>query len=101
MMRGPGISVAGDVLTQWLGPMALLSACTLALTVALTSLVAAAGSVALWCSRFFRIDSGVVLTAPGAGLWQTSPLVLVLALALLAAAIALVRRQERLPASGQ
>ncbi|HEY2570069.1 MAG TPA: zf-HC2 domain-containing protein [Solirubrobacteraceae bacterium] len=97
-LRGTGLGAAWPLVARWLGPMALLSALTLALAVALTSVVAAAAGAALWLARFIRVDSGLSLAAPGTGLWQTSPLILALAVFFVVLALHTVQRNERLPA---
>lgn len=82
-------------LTQlWLGPMALLSALSLAISVAASPLIAAGGTATFWASRLY---DGGRLALPAPGFWQTSPPALALAAALVVAALALAPRRERLP----
>jgi len=80
----------------WLGPMALLAALSLALSIVLGPVAASGGAAALWLSRALHIDDGISLQhAPGA-FWPTSPQMLALAFGLLALAVYLVPRSERL-----
>lgn len=80
----------------WLGPMALLSTLSLALSLVLGPAVAVGGAVALWLSRALRVGSGFTLQLSGGAFWPTSPRILVLSLALLAFALVYVSRLERL-----
>jgi hypothetical protein len=80
----------------WLGPMVLLSALSLALSVALGSAVALAGAAALWLSRMLHIENGISLQITASAFGQTTPQILVMSLALLALTLLWVPHDERL-----
>jgi hypothetical protein len=84
------------LISVWLGPMALLSTLSLAVSLTLGPAVAVGGAAALWLSRSLRMNGGPSLDINAAAFWQTSPQILLLSLALLAAALLYVPRQQRL-----
>ncbi|HEU5347197.1 MAG TPA: hypothetical protein VFU63_01165 [Ktedonobacterales bacterium] len=64
----------GALVMLWLGPTALLSSCSLLLSLLLGPLVATGSMFAVWFTQFVELDrelGGVLLTNPR---WQTSPL---------------------------
>lgn len=64
----------GALVTLWLGPMALLSSCSLLLSLLLSPVIAAGSMFAIWGAQFVQFDHGLglwLLTNPN---WQTSPL---------------------------
>lgn len=85
-----------SLVSAWLGPMALLSTLSLALSLLLGPAVAVGGALALWLSRALHLDSGLSLHISASAFWLTTPQILVLSLALLAFAVLYVPRQERL-----
>lgn len=80
----------------WLGPMALLAVVSLALSIVLGPVAASGGAAALWLARAMHIDGGISLRLTPGAFWPTSPQMLALALGLLALAVYLVPRSERL-----
>jgi hypothetical protein len=80
----------------WLGPMALLSAVSLALSVFLGPATAVGGAAALWLSRIVHFDGGISLQLAPSPFWLSSPLALALAVGMLAVVIYLAPRSERL-----
>jgi hypothetical protein len=95
-----GFEFAG-LASLWLGPMLLFGGLSLLLTVLLSTAAALTGVAAAWCLRFLAATAGA-LGAAGAGaphagsIWQTSPAVLAVAVALLVVAVLYVPRQRRL-----
>jgi hypothetical protein len=81
----------------WLGPMALLSSLSLAVSLLAGPLVAAGATLALWASRLLRLGAGVELQSTSGPLWSTSPAVLALAMAVFALSLYLAPRREALP----
>jgi hypothetical protein len=92
-VRGEGVWALTLV---WLGPMALLSALSLALSIFLGPAPAVGGAAALWLSRVVRFDGGASLQLTPSPFWPSSPLTLALALGVLVVAIYLAPRSERL-----
>jgi hypothetical protein len=80
----------------WLGPMALLSTLSLALSLFLSPALAAAAALALWISRAVRFDGGASLGLSAAGLWHTSLQILAISLTLLLVAALYVPRRAQL-----
>lgn len=81
----------------WLGPMALLSALSLALSLIFGPLTAVGVSAALWLSRALDLKDGLHVQVTPASFWQTTPPVLATALVLLILALLIAPRLERLP----
>jgi hypothetical protein len=93
LMHHNGFAALASV---WFGPMALLATLSLVLSLLLGPAVAVGGAAALWLSRALRFEGGVSLQVSASAFWATTPQVLALSLALLAAALLYVPRQERL-----
>ncbi len=94
----------GAVVGVWIGPLLLLSSVSLVLSLLLSGVAAITGAIVLWFSRLAAAavaSAGSVwlhrVGAPLAAFWQTSPVLIGLALALVAFAVLYVPRQERLP----
>jgi hypothetical protein len=85
----------------WLGPMALLSSLSLALSLVFGPLAAVGVSAALWLSRAVDLGDGVQLHVAPGSFWQTTPPVLAAALLLLLFALVIAPRLERLPGEEQ
>ena len=92
------------VVGVWIGPLLLLSSVSLVLSLLLSGVAAVTGAIVLW---FSRLVSAAIASAgnmwlhhfgePLVAFWQTSPMLIGLALALVAFAVLYVPRQERLP----
>ena len=80
----------------WVGPMLLLAAASLVLSLIFGPLVAAAAAAGLWVGRYIRLGDGPSLHLTSPALWQTSPLTLGIACGLLVIALLLVPHIERL-----
>ena len=86
----------------WLGPMFFLSALALLLSLFFGPTPAIMAAMTLWATRLAAMSDGArTFVAPGwadriEAFWQASPLLLPLAVALLAAAVLLAPRLERL-----
>jgi hypothetical protein len=98
--RGSFSAVVG----VWIGPLLLLSSVSLVLSLLLSGVAAITGAVVLWVSRLVSAvgasTAGGWLQRVGEPLqafWQSSPALVVAALALLAFAVFYVPRLERLP----
>jgi hypothetical protein len=97
-LRGFSFSLLASL---WVGPTLLVGALSLLLTVTLSTTAALTGLAAIWCLRFVEAASSTVQRVLGGNsysgfIWQTNPVMLALALALLIAALAYVPRQRRL-----
>ncbi len=64
----------GALVTLWLGPMALLSSCSLLLSLLLGPAFAAGSMFAAWFIQFVQIDRGPGILLLAGPHWQTSPL---------------------------
>lgn len=64
----------GGLVTLWLGPMALLSSCSLLLSLLLGPAFAAGSMFAAWFIQFVQIDRGPGVLLLAGPQWQTSPL---------------------------
>ena len=64
----------GALVTLWLGPMALLSSCSLLLSLLLGPAFAAGSMFAAWLIQFVQIDRGPGVLLLAGPHWQTSPL---------------------------
>lgn len=83
--------------SSWLGPMLLLAALCLLVSVTTNTVVGVACVALLWCLRFLvsaltfpgnnTIAPGGTALAPFTAIWQTNPVILALAVALLLAAM--------------
>lgn len=86
----------------WLGPMFFLSALALLLSLVLGPTPAVMAAMTLWATKLVATSEGTrTLVAPGwadriGAFWQANPILLPLAAALLAAAVLLAPRPERL-----
>jgi hypothetical protein len=86
----------------WIGPTLLLAGVSLLLSSAVSTVVGAVGAAGLLCLRLITAAPALLAggsgptTWPASALWQTNPLVLVLAAVLLVAAVVSVPRRERL-----
>ncbi|HEV8191153.1 MAG TPA: zf-HC2 domain-containing protein [Ktedonobacterales bacterium] len=98
MLNGGGFWPLAAV---WLGPMALLSSLSLALSLVFGPLAALGASAALWLSRAIDLADGLRLHVTPASFWQTTPPVLAAALLLLVFALLVAPRLERLPGQEQ
>lgn len=82
----------------WLGPMALLSTVSLALSLFTGPAVAALGAALAWLASALRFDSGLALRFPPEALARMAPGILALsAVALLVATLAVSRREQFAP----
>lgn len=91
--RGEGWEAIASL---WLGPMALFSTGSLLISLLLGPLVAAGCAAMLWLAQTLDVTtSGGVRLTPDP-LWHTTPLTLVLAVALLTLALLYLPRRERL-----
>jgi hypothetical protein len=93
LVRHDGFAVLTSV---WLGPMALLSTLSLAVSLVLGPAVAVGGAAALWLARSLHWNGGLTLDVSAVAFWQTSPQILLISLAILAVALLYVPRQQRL-----
>jgi hypothetical protein len=98
LLRGIDFALLAAV---WVGPMLLLAGLSLLITVSISSAASLASVAAIGCLRFFAAAFGTVggplsVAPSGHAAWQTNPLVLVIALAMLGAAVLYVPRRERL-----
>lgn len=91
--RGENIWVLASL---WLGPMALLSTVSLALSLLVSPIVAGGMAAALWFSRLVHLDDGASLRLTPAMLWHTSPQILAISLGLLLVTLLYAPRLERL-----
>jgi len=64
----------GGLVTLWLGPMALLSSCSLLLSLLLGPAFAAGSMFAAWFIQFVQIDRGPGVLLLAGPHWQASPL---------------------------
>ena len=90
----------GALVALWLGPLALLSSCSLLLSLLLGPMVAAGSMFAVWFAQFVQVDRGLgvlFLTDPH---WQTSPLLFAGAFALLLLGFWLLPAYSRLTLPG-
>jgi hypothetical protein len=82
----------------WLGPMALLSTASLALSLFTGPVVAVLGAALAWLASALRVDTGVALRFPPEALARMTPGILALSIAaLLAAMLAVSRREQFVP----
>jgi hypothetical protein len=88
------------VAALWFGPMALLSSGSLLLSLAFGPLVALVSTLAVWVAQVVQFDQNFVPHLLIAPLWQTSPVTLALAAALLVAALLYAPRRERRMVTG-
>ncbi len=93
-----------SVVGVWIGPLLLLSSVSLVLSLLLSGVAAVTGAIVLWFSRLVSAAIASAgdawlhrLSQPLVAFWQTSPVLIGLALALVAFAVLYVPRQERLP----
>jgi hypothetical protein len=93
-----------SIVGVWIGPLLLLSSVSLVLSLLLSGVAAVTGAIVLWFSRL--VSAAIASTGatwlhrlgqPLVAFWQTSPVLIGLALALVAFAVLYVPRQERLP----
>jgi hypothetical protein len=80
----------------WLGPMTLLAALSLLVSLVLGPGTTLGGAVALWLSRLIHLSDGVSLYLIPSALPPTTPAVLLLAAGCVAVAVLYVPRLERL-----
>jgi hypothetical protein len=80
----------------WLGPMTLLAALSLLVSLVLGPGTALGGAAALWLSRLIHLSDGVSLHLIPSALPPTTPAVLLLAAGCVAGAVLYVPRLERL-----
>jgi Putative zinc-finger len=98
MLNGGGFWSLAAV---WLGPMALLSSLSLALSLVFGPLAALGASAVLWLSRAVDLTDGLRVHVTPASFWQTTPPVLAVALLLLVFALLVAPWLERLPGQEQ
>jgi hypothetical protein len=96
--RGTLASVVG----VWIGPLLLLSAVSLVLSLLISAVGAVTGAIVMWVSRLAATIPAhnaafQSAQAPLKAIWQTSPAVIAVALALVAVAVLYLPRDERLP----
>jgi len=96
--RGTLASIVG----VWIGPLLLLSAVSLVLSLLISAVGAVTGAIVMWVSRLaatIPAHSAAFQSAqaPLKAIWQTSPAVIAVALALVALAVLYLPRDERLP----
>ena len=85
----------GTIVTLWLGPAALLSSGSLLLSVILGPFVAAAFAGTAVITQAVHVTDHLRVSVSTDALWQTSPLLFVLAGALLVLAVLYTPRQQR------
>lgn len=86
----------GTLITTWLGPLALLSAGSLLMSLVFGPIIAATGAFAVWFAQFFQFDATYAVRLTDAPFWQTNPLTLSLAALLLFLALLYAPKQGRL-----
>ena len=95
-------SFAG-IVGMWMGPLLLLSGVSLVLSLLISAVAAVTGAIVMWFTRLLAAAATASggrlhdLQAPLQAFWQTSPALILVALALVAVAVLYVPRQERLP----
>jgi hypothetical protein len=92
-LHGQGLAAVGAAL--WLGPVALLSAGSLLLSLVFGPAVAVVSACAVWFAQFISLDAGAGLRLTSDPSRLTNPLVALLAAALFLIALAYVPRQEQ------
>ena len=88
-----------QIMQMWLGPMLLLSSFTLALSILLGSWVALLTSFILEVVQAFLADANkhvTIIQLSQANIWQTNPMMLILAVLFIAFALLYAPRQPRL-----
>lgn len=88
-----------QIMQMWLGPMLLLSSFTLVLSMLLGSWVALLTSFILEVAQAFLVDANkqvVIIQLSQANIWQTNPMMLILAVLFIAFALFYAPRQPRL-----
>lgn len=83
------------LITTWLGPLALLSAGSLLVSLVFGPIIAATGAFAVWLAQFFQLDATYAVRLTSAPFWQTNPLTLSLAAFLLILALFYAPKQGR------
>jgi hypothetical protein len=86
----------GAVAALWMGPMALLSAGSLLVSLLLGPFVAAGAAFAVWFAQFTQLAHGLAPQLGAGPAWQTSPLTFAAAAIFLLAAFLYAPRRERL-----
>lgn len=84
-----------ELITTWLGPLALLSAGSLLISLICGPIIAATGAFAVWLAQFFQFDATYAVRLTSAPFWQTNPLTLSLAAFLLFLALFYAPKQGR------
>jgi hypothetical protein len=92
-IRGEGFWTLAQ---HWLGPMALLSSISLALSLLLGPAIALGGALVLWLGRVLHLSDGISVHLTPDVFWQTTPQMLLIALLVLLLALWYVPRHERL-----
>lgn len=97
-----GRGTLAAIVGVWMGPLLLLSSVSLVLSLIISAVGAVTGAIVMWASRLVAAipahDAAFQSAqAPLKAMWQTSPAVILVALALVTAAVLCVPRQERLP----
>jgi hypothetical protein len=85
-----------SLIAAWLGPMTLLAALSLLVSLVMGPSIAIGGAAALWLSRLIHLNGGVSLHLMPSALPPTTPAVLLLAAGCVAIAVLYVPRLERL-----
>ncbi len=85
----------GGALALWLGPAALLSMGALLLSLLLGPVVAAFSALSFWLAQIIALDHALGVHLALDLFWQTNPLTLLVAMALLLIAVAYTPSQER------
>lgn len=84
------------LITTWLGPLALLSASSLLISLMFGPIIAATGAFAVWLAQFFQLDATYAVRLTSAPFWQTNLLTLTLAAFILFLAVFYAPRQGRM-----
>jgi hypothetical protein len=92
LMRGDSL---WGLAAAWLGPMALLSTASLALSLFTGPLVAAAGAALLWLAGALRVDHGLALRFTPEMVARMTPAILALSVGALLLALVTVSRREQ------
>src|SRR5579875_2736586 len=85
----------GGLAALWLGPMALLSACSLLLSLLTGPFVAAGGIFVAWLTQFVQFKGFAGMSSATPPAWLNQPLAFALAAAVLCAALLYLPRRER------
>lgn len=102
MLVAVGRGTLASIVGVWIGPLLLLSSVSLVLSLLISAVGAVTGAIVMWISRLVATipahsEAFQTAQAPLKAIWQTSPAVILVALALVALAVLYVPRQERLP----